>query len=127
MVGAEGLAVVHPETISELLNEPKCHFQNLDFWIFSRTPLRTAPGQTTSRVEPLLKKILWVFQNIDIAQKKIEGSKIGDTHLIQPLKQPHERYTIYIYVSSETCFFRARVSDFLLIEKRLRRDYSESQ
>ena len=95
MVGAEGLAVVHPEAISELLNEPNCHFQNLDFWIFSRTPLRTAPGWTTSRGEPPLKKNLWVFQNTAIAQKKIEGSKIVVSDVTQTFKQPRKRYYNY--------------------------------
>ena len=117
MVGAEGLAVVHPETISELLNEPNCHFQNLDFWIFSRTPLRTAPGQTTSRVSTLLKKILWVFQNTAIAQKKIEGSKIVVPDLIQTFKQPHERYICILARPLNTVQLEIRIfwTDFSLV------------
>ena len=65
----------------------------------------------------LLKNFLWAFQNTDIAQHFFEGSKIGDTHLILPLKQPHERYYVYIYVSSETCFFSSPGERFLVDRK----------
>ena len=113
-----------PETISELQNEPNSHFQNLDFWTFPRSVIRTAPGWHTSRSGTAIKIKIWALWYVDIVSF-FQGSRIV-TRTSSRLSNSHTSviyiYIIYVYISSGTDFFRDRVCDLLLIEKRLRRE-----
>ena len=86
----------HPETILELQNEPNCHFQNLDFWIFVRPALRTAPGWPTPRESTLIKIKIWALWYPDRSQKIYSGR--GLWHAPHPDSQT-ATLAFYIYMS----------------------------
>ena len=83
----------HPETISELQNEPNCHFQNLDFWIFQRPPLRVASGWHTSCRRPLIKIKIWALWYIDIARFFFRGRK-----MLGPIHTDSQTATLALYI-----------------------------
>ena len=111
----------HPETISELQNEPNSHFQNLDFWTFPRTLLRVAPGWHTSRKPTLIKNIFWTLRYMYIARKICQGSK----NVVRNSYRLSNSHTSVIYIYPYTQWDRlfSRPSMRLLFNgKRLRRE-----